>query len=156
MAESWDPKTRQTVQKIPLLTENAGPRDAKEKWDARLKQELQALITYIQMNKESDTDWFTIQPEDGGKSWKGKCCCTRDRDTGARRQDSKNVSRRQDMLDNTLQAPVGKEQSPLWICPCPMPRPGSLVSCRNTIFSRGRRNSGEGVTFLKYRTVVQL
>jgi ufm1-conjugating enzyme 1 len=36
-------------------------------------QELQALITYIQMNKESDTDWFTIGPEDGGKSWKGKC-----------------------------------------------------------------------------------
>ncbi|KAF8056394.1 ufc1 [Scenedesmus sp. PABB004] len=72
MAE-WDPKTRQTVQKIPLLTENAGPRDAKDKWDARLKQELQALITYIQMNKDSDTDWFTIAPEDGGKAWKGKC-----------------------------------------------------------------------------------
>lgn len=40
-----------------------------------LLQELQALITYIQMNKDSDTDWFTIQPEDGGKSWKGKCWC---------------------------------------------------------------------------------
>jgi ufm1-conjugating enzyme 1 len=38
-------------------------------------QELQALITYIQMNKDSDTDWFTIQPEDGGKAWKGKCWC---------------------------------------------------------------------------------
>jgi ufm1-conjugating enzyme 1 len=36
-------------------------------------QELQALIAYIQMNKDSDTDWFTIQPEDGGKAWKGKC-----------------------------------------------------------------------------------
>lgn len=36
-------------------------------------QELQALIKYIQMNKESDTDWFTIEPQDGGKSWKGKC-----------------------------------------------------------------------------------
>jgi hypothetical protein len=39
------------------------------------EQELQALITYIQMNKDSDTDWFTIQPEDGGKAWKGKCWC---------------------------------------------------------------------------------
>lgn len=73
MAESWDNKTKATVQKIPLLTENAGPRDDKEKWDARLKQELQALIKYIQMNKESDTDWFTIEPQDGGKAWKGKC-----------------------------------------------------------------------------------
>jgi hypothetical protein len=36
-------------------------------------QELQALIKYIQMNKESDTDWFTIEPQDAGKSWKGKC-----------------------------------------------------------------------------------
>jgi hypothetical protein len=36
-------------------------------------QELQALITYIKMNKESDTDWFTIEPQDGGKAWKGKC-----------------------------------------------------------------------------------
>jgi hypothetical protein len=38
-----------------------------------LPQELQALIQYIQMNKDSDTDWFTIQPSDGGKKWSGKC-----------------------------------------------------------------------------------
>jgi len=37
MAE-WDNSTKEQVKKIPLLTENAGPRDAKEKWDARLKQ----------------------------------------------------------------------------------------------------------------------
>ena len=37
MAE-WDDNTKAQVKKIPLLTENAGPRDAKEKWDARLKQ----------------------------------------------------------------------------------------------------------------------
>jgi hypothetical protein len=36
-------------------------------------QELQALIQYIQMNKESDTDWFTIAPSEGGKKWSGKC-----------------------------------------------------------------------------------
>eukprot|EP00877_Chromochloris_zofingiensis_P001427 jgi/Chrzof1/11285/Cz05g31030.t1 len=73
MAESWDNTTRETVKKIPLLTENAGPGDAKEKWDARLKQELQALIQYIQMNKESDTDWLPLQPS-VGKRWTGKCC----------------------------------------------------------------------------------
>lgn len=37
MAE-WDDNTKAQVKKIPLLTENAGPRDPKEKWDARLKQ----------------------------------------------------------------------------------------------------------------------
>ena len=37
MAE-WDDKTKSTVKRIPLLTENAGPRDSKEKWEARLKQ----------------------------------------------------------------------------------------------------------------------
>ena len=36
MAE-WDSSTRETVKKIPLLTENGGPRD-KDKWEARLKQ----------------------------------------------------------------------------------------------------------------------
>lgn len=37
MAESWDPNTRATVQKIPLLTVKAGPRD-KEEWQKRLKE----------------------------------------------------------------------------------------------------------------------
>jgi ufm1-conjugating enzyme 1 len=37
MAESFDPHTRATVQKIPLLTVKAGPRD-KEEWQNRLKQ----------------------------------------------------------------------------------------------------------------------
>jgi hypothetical protein len=37
MAE-WDNTTKEQVKKIPLLTENAGPRDPKENWDARLKQ----------------------------------------------------------------------------------------------------------------------
>lgn len=36
-------------------------------------QELQALIKYISLNKEGDTDWFTIQPKNGGQSWEGKC-----------------------------------------------------------------------------------
>ena len=37
-------------------------------------QELQALITYIKMNKETDTDWFTLEPPtNGGQNWRGKC-----------------------------------------------------------------------------------
>lgn len=35
--QSWDPTTRATVQKIPLLTVKAGPRD-KEEWGKRLKE----------------------------------------------------------------------------------------------------------------------
>jgi ufm1-conjugating enzyme 1 len=72
MAESFDSGTRERVQKIPLLTINAGPRD-KEKWQDRLKEELTAMIKYIQNNKESDMDWFTIEPVNGGESWQGKC-----------------------------------------------------------------------------------
>ena len=37
MAESWDSTTRATVQKIPLLTVKAGPRE-KEEWPKRLKE----------------------------------------------------------------------------------------------------------------------
>lgn len=37
MAESWDSGTRATVQKLPLLATNAGPRD-KELWPQRLKE----------------------------------------------------------------------------------------------------------------------
>lgn len=37
MAESWDPNTRKTVSKIPLLTVKAGPRE-KEEWQKRLKE----------------------------------------------------------------------------------------------------------------------
>lgn len=36
-------------------------------------QELHALITYIKMNKDTDTDWFTIQPSPDGIKWTGKC-----------------------------------------------------------------------------------
>ena len=35
--QSWDPTTRATVQKIPLLTVKAGPRD-KDEWGKRLKE----------------------------------------------------------------------------------------------------------------------
>ncbi|GAX78398.1 hypothetical protein CEUSTIGMA_g5840.t1 [Chlamydomonas eustigma] len=73
MAHAFDSGTKATVQKIPLLTINAGPRD-KEGWEGRLKQELHALIQYIQFNKASDSDWFTIKPpQNNGQNWSGKC-----------------------------------------------------------------------------------
>ncbi|PNH09012.1 Ubiquitin-fold modifier-conjugating enzyme 1 [Tetrabaena socialis] len=89
MAESWDSKTRETVKKIPFLTEKAGPRD-KQKWPDRLKQELHALITYIKMNKESDTDWFSIQPNADGTHWSGKVGLRR-REEGGRPRGVENL-----------------------------------------------------------------
>eukprot|EP00854_Cymbomonas_tetramitiformis_P006884 gene6884-8218_t len=71
--EGWDSNTRETVRKIPLLTINAGPRDGEE-WGKRLKEELKALIGFVQSNKATDNDWFQISPADKtGTKWKGKC-----------------------------------------------------------------------------------
>jgi hypothetical protein len=53
----FDEGTRKTVQKIPLLRTRAGPRDG-EQWQARLREELQALIAFVKMNKEADNDWY--------------------------------------------------------------------------------------------------
>jgi len=71
MAE-WDNGTKETVKRIPLLSTKAGPRE-KEGWEKRLKEELQALIKYIQLNKASDSDWFTITSNKEGTEWSGKC-----------------------------------------------------------------------------------
>uniref|UniRef100_A0A7S4DDW8 Ubiquitin-fold modifier-conjugating enzyme 1 n=1 Tax=Lotharella globosa TaxID=91324 RepID=A0A7S4DDW8_9EUKA len=65
-------KTKETVSKIPLCATRAGPRD-KEKWVARLKEELKALITYVNNNKKNDNDWFFISPNADGTQWSGKC-----------------------------------------------------------------------------------
>lgn len=68
-----DSGTKKLVQRIPLLTTRAGPRDGPE-WGKRLKEELQAMIAYIKINKENDNDWFTIQPANKqGTRWTGKC-----------------------------------------------------------------------------------
>mmetsp|Transcript_38024 Transcript_38024/g.90346 ORF Transcript_38024/g.90346 Transcript_38024/m.90346 type:complete len:167 (+) Transcript_38024:127-627(+) len=72
MAHAFDDKTRDTVQKIPLLTVKAGPRD-QEKWQDRLKEELAALIQYTKIGKENDQDWFTITCDKTGTKWSGKC-----------------------------------------------------------------------------------
>jgi ufm1-conjugating enzyme 1 len=64
--------TKAVVQKIPLLTTKAGPRDGAE-WIERLKEELGALIKYVQINKDNDNDWFNVEPNEDGTKWNGKC-----------------------------------------------------------------------------------
>ena len=56
-----DNATKSAVQSIPLLSVRAGPRDG-DQWIARLKQELNALIAYVNNNKKNDTDWFIVEP----------------------------------------------------------------------------------------------
>lgn len=44
-----------------------------KKYLVNLLQELQALIRYIQINKSTDSDWFTITSNKEGTHWSGKC-----------------------------------------------------------------------------------
>lgn len=53
------------MQQIPLLRTRAGPRDG-EQWQARLREELQALIAFVKMNKEADNDWWVCLIGGGG------------------------------------------------------------------------------------------
>mmetsp|Transcript_7622 Transcript_7622/g.8682 ORF Transcript_7622/g.8682 Transcript_7622/m.8682 type:complete len:174 (+) Transcript_7622:29-550(+) len=71
-AAGLDEGTKSLMGKIPLLSVRAGPRDGPQ-WIARLKQELNALIKYVQLNKSSDNDWFLIESNKTGTRWSGKC-----------------------------------------------------------------------------------
>lgn len=51
------PPDNAQLEKIPKLSVRAGPRDG-EKWQERVKQELNALMKYIAINKASDSDWY--------------------------------------------------------------------------------------------------
>jgi ufm1-conjugating enzyme 1 len=59
------------VNKIPLLTIKAGPKDSK--WKDRLKEEYLALIEYVKLNQQEDNEWFQVEPNSEGTKWKGKC-----------------------------------------------------------------------------------
>jgi len=60
------------IEKIPLLTVSASPRD--KNWEDRLKEEFISLIKYIELLKEEDTEWFEVNPIDKtGVKWEGKC-----------------------------------------------------------------------------------
>jgi ufm1-conjugating enzyme 1 len=72
MADGISPATKTLLQKIPLLTIKAGPRDG-DQWVARLKEEYSRLIEYIKINKEQDNDWFKIESNKTGTRWTGKC-----------------------------------------------------------------------------------
>lgn len=73
VALKMDEGTKSTVQKIPLLSVKAGPTEA-DQWIKRLKEEYTALIKYVQINKEADNDWFTLEAANKmGTRWKGKC-----------------------------------------------------------------------------------
>lgn len=67
-----DDLTNKTLNGIPSLQTKAGPRD-KNLWVQRLKEEYQALITYVKNNKESNNDWFRLESNKEGTRWFGKC-----------------------------------------------------------------------------------
>lgn len=66
-----DEGTKRQLSQIPLLKTAAGPRD-KDLWVQRLKEELLALIKYVQNNKASDSDWFKLESNKEGTKWFGK------------------------------------------------------------------------------------
>ena len=66
-----DEATKTTVQKLPLLSVKAGPRDG-EDWVKRMKEEYMALIAYQKVNKEAGNEWFTIESNKTGTRWTGK------------------------------------------------------------------------------------
>uniref|UniRef100_UPI00398EC4D2 ubiquitin-fold modifier-conjugating enzyme 1 n=1 Tax=Pristiophorus japonicus TaxID=55135 RepID=UPI00398EC4D2 len=67
-----DDATRRALSGIPLLRAQAGPRDG-ERWRERLKEEYQALIKYVENNKQADNDWFRLESNKDGTRWFGKC-----------------------------------------------------------------------------------
>ncbi|KAL7737606.1 hypothetical protein ACLKA6_007717 [Drosophila palustris] len=67
-----DDSTRKTLSSIPLLQIRAGPRE-KDVWVQRLKEEYQALIKYVENNKQSGSDWFRLESNKEGTKWFGKC-----------------------------------------------------------------------------------
>ncbi|KAF7638338.1 Ubiquitin-fold modifier-conjugating enzyme 1 [Meloidogyne graminicola] len=71
---SIDELTKKDLKRIPLLKSNAGPRDG-PLWLERLKEEYNCLITFINNNKENDSDWFRLESNSDGTRWSefGKC-----------------------------------------------------------------------------------
>uniref|UniRef100_A0A915BE51 Ubiquitin-fold modifier-conjugating enzyme 1 n=1 Tax=Parascaris univalens TaxID=6257 RepID=A0A915BE51_PARUN len=67
-----DESIKQSLKAIPLMKTKAGPRDG-DLWIQRLKEEFEALITFISNNKMADTDWFRLESNSDGTKWFGKC-----------------------------------------------------------------------------------
>ena len=62
-----DTNSNDPVRRIPLLSVNAGPKDAK--WPDRQKEEFVALVEYMKIIKEDDNDWFFIEPNEDCTKW---------------------------------------------------------------------------------------
>jgi ufm1-conjugating enzyme 1 len=89
------------ISQLPNLSVRASPRDAN--WIERLKEELQTLIAYVKINKQSDSDWFQVNPTDStGVHWSGHCWLT--------------VSHHKYVFDLTFELPVGYPETPFDIC----------------------------------------
>lgn len=56
--EFMPPPDDSQLNKIPKLSVRAGPRDGEE-WVNRVKQEMNALLKYVAMNKATDSEWYT-------------------------------------------------------------------------------------------------
>jgi ufm1-conjugating enzyme 1 len=59
------------IDKLPTLNVNASPRD--KNWEERLKEEYIALIKYVKLLQEEDSEWFEVNPDNSGIKWSGKC-----------------------------------------------------------------------------------
>ncbi|BAM38915.1 uncharacterized protein TOT_010000382 [Theileria orientalis strain Shintoku] len=66
-------ETQNSVERIPLCSTNTGPFDNPEDWNTRLNEEFAALISYVEENKQNNTEWFTLDCNDDGTSWFGEC-----------------------------------------------------------------------------------
>jgi len=55
----------EVIQKIPLMTVRAGPRDGAQ-WVERLKEEYNALIQFVQANQANGNDWFSVESDPNG------------------------------------------------------------------------------------------
>lgn len=59
MAAVTKSEIKKILSSIPLMKIIAGPLD-KDKWKLRQEEELRCLIAFIQENKRTENDWFTI------------------------------------------------------------------------------------------------
>eukprot|EP00658_Telonema_sp_P-2_P063199 TRINITY_DN5191_c0_g2_i1.p1 TRINITY_DN5191_c0_g2~~TRINITY_DN5191_c0_g2_i1.p1 ORF type:complete len:215 (+),score=64.09 TRINITY_DN5191_c0_g2_i1:96-740(+) len=69
---AMDQGTKETLKRIPLCKVNAGPMDDPADWTARLKEEIAALIAYVNLCTEVDNKWFHLEPSEDGLRWWGK------------------------------------------------------------------------------------
>ncbi len=58
--------------RLQNFTMNLGPTDPK--WAERLREELVAIVRYVEEAADDDNDWFDVQPvDDKGLKWEGTC-----------------------------------------------------------------------------------